>query len=81
MKTIIFLASIGTLLAIFGGVRHVHAFSAGVPPLKSVCSDMLPHHHEYKPQATPAPYEILISSNTVAGGSDVIGLQEIFFIK
>ena len=52
---------------------HVNSFSASVPPLRSVCTNMLPHHDVYKPQSSEAPFEITVSSNTVSGGEDIIG--------
>jgi len=46
-----------------------HGFTAGAPPLKTVCRDMVPQHHEYKPQPTASPYLISVDKTAADGGT------------
>jgi len=51
----------------------VLGFSAGVPPLRSVCNNMIPQHDTYKPQSTPAPFIISTNVDSISSGMALTG--------
>lgn len=56
------------ILVTFVALPSAWGYSAGAPD--SACSDMVPQHGAI-PQQSPAPYKLLLSTNSVRAGNEV----------